>query len=59
MDRRWHQRSFTWPLGEKQCIAFREDGPRYVYFPAASKKMRLGNLQLPVRPDFGRMRWIW
>lgn len=27
----------------------------YVYFPAASRKFR----QIPVRPDFGRMRWIW
>ncbi len=27
----------------------------YVYFPAASKKIR----GIPIRPDFGRMRWIW
>ena len=28
-------RSILRILGEKQLIAFREDGPRYVYFPAA------------------------
>ena len=28
-------RSILRILGEKQCIAFREDGPRYVYYPAA------------------------
>ncbi len=28
-------RSILRILGEKQVIAFREDGPRYVYFPAA------------------------
>ncbi|MDI1289930.1 MAG: S26 family signal peptidase, partial [bacterium] len=31
----------------------------YVYFPAANKKLRMGNTQFPIRPDFGRMRWIW
>ncbi len=29
-------RSILRILGEKQLIAFREDGPRYVYFPAAA-----------------------
>jgi predicted transcriptional regulator len=28
-------RSILRILGEKQVIGFREDGPRYVYFPAA------------------------
>jgi BlaI family transcriptional regulator, penicillinase repressor len=46
-------RSILRILGEKQLIAFREDGPRYVYFPAApTEQARADVLDHVVRTYF-------
>jgi predicted transcriptional regulator len=46
-------RSILRILGEKQLIAFREDGPRYVYYPAApTEQARADVLDHVVRTYF-------